>query len=92
MAFIRVENGSSRVGHRPANFSQVRRPSSSDTGLHELAQAELVARHGLRPVAGTPIPPYGVPSAPSGSCTTPSRVTNSMTMTRPTAASCGSVS
>ena len=91
MAFIRRENGSSRVGHSPANFSQVRRPSSSAPVPMSPPSPNLSPATACGPCRNAH-PPYGVPSAPSGSCTTPSMVMNSMTTTRPTAASCGSES
>ena len=80
MAFILAENGSSRPGQMPANICQVRRPSSRAP----------VSSTSLRP-NGSPLtasgpyrnahPPWLNPSFPSGSCMTPSRDTNSMTMT-----------
>src|SRR5689334_16547994 len=80
MAFSLAENGSSRPGQILANICQVWRPSSrapvSSTSLSPNGS----------PVTGpgpnlNAHPPCGVPSFPSGSCMTPSRDMNSMTMT-----------
>jgi multidrug transporter EmrE-like cation transporter len=81
IAFILVEKSSSRPGQIRQNICQVRRPSSSAP-----VSSSAPRRNGSPVTASGPNrkaqPPGPKPSFPSGSCVTPSRVTNSITMTR----------
>jgi hypothetical protein len=82
IAFILAENSSGRPGQILANSCQVPRPSSNIP-----VSSSSPRRNGSPVTASAPYrnahPPSADPSVPSGSCITPSRDANSMTMTRP---------
>src|SRR5580704_10662426 len=81
MAFILAENSSFRPGQILANSCQVRRPSSMAPLSSTSPSANLSPATASGPYRNAH-PPCLDPSLPSGSCVTPSRDTNSMTMTR----------
>ncbi|TWD82614.1 hypothetical protein FB561_3750 [Kribbella amoyensis] len=81
--FIRVEKSSVRRGQIRANSCQVARPNSITPSSSERPSRNLSPATDSGPCRKAQ-PPVGVPADPSGSVTTPSRLMNSITMTRPT--------